>query len=108
MAANERQKLETLVGYLKGIGISRFDVDAVNFDPRTVVTYSRPDASAALKLAHSAAVHDKWFRAQVEQGLKEANDVGIQWVSNEEVKAESAKRRAQWRASAARHRRGAA
>ena len=102
------KKLETLVGYLKGIGISRFDVDAVNFDPRTVSTYSRPDASAALKLAHSAAVHDKWFRAQVEQGLKEANDVGIQWVSNEEVKAESAKRRAQWRASAARHRRGAA
>lgn len=102
------KKLETLVGYLKGIGISRFDVDAVNFDPQTVATYRRPDASAALKLAHSAAMHDKWFRAQVERGLKEANDAGTQWVSNEEVKAESAKRRAQWRAAAAaRPRRGA-
>ena len=95
------KKLETLVGYLKGVGISRFDVDAVNFDPLTVATYRRPDASAALKLAHSAAAHDKWFRAQVGQVLKEANDAGTQWVSNEEVKAESAKRRAQWRAAAA-------
>lgn len=95
------KKLETLVGYLKGIGIGRFDVDAVNFDPRTVVTYTRPDASAALKRAHSAAEHDKWFRMQVEQGLKEANDAATQWISNDEVKAESVKRRAQWRASAA-------
>ena len=102
------KKLETLVGYLKGIGISRFDVDAVNFDPQTVATYSRPDASAALKLAHSAAVHDKWFRAQVGQGLHEANDAGTQWISNDEVKAESARRRAQWRAAAAAKPRGGA
>ena len=102
------KKLETLVSYLKGIGISRFDVDAVNFDPQTVATYRRPDASAALKLAHAAAVHDKWFRAQVERGLKEADDTGTPWISNDEVKAESAKRRAQWRAAAAaRPRRGA-
>ena len=95
------KKLETLVRYLKDIGISRFYVDAVNFDPQTVSTYSRPDASAALKRVHSAAEHDKWFRAQVEQGLKAANDPRTQWISNNEVKAESAKRRARWRASAA-------
>ena len=59
--------------------------------------------------AHETAAHDKWFRAQVEQGLKEANDAGTQWISNDEVKAESAKRRAQWRArAAARPGRGAA
>ena len=90
------KKLETLVGYLKDIGISRFDVDAANFDSRTVTTYSRPDASAALKRAHAAAAHDKWFREQVAQAIKEADDPATQWVSNETVKAESAKRRAAW------------
>ena len=91
------KKLETLVSYLKEIGISRFDVDAVNFDPQTVSTYSRPDASKALKRAHAAAAHDKWFREQVAQALKEAEDPATQWVSNETVKAESARRRAAWR-----------
>ncbi len=95
------KKLETLVGYLKGIGISRFDVDAANFDSATVATYTRPDASAALKRAHDAAAHDKWFRAEVEQAMKEADDPNAVWVSNDEVKAESAKRRAIWLARAA-------
>jgi hypothetical protein len=95
------KKLETLVGYLKGVGISRFDVDAENFDPHTVTTYSRPDASESLKRAHAAAAHDKWFREQVAQGIKEADDPATQWVSNETVKAESAKRRAAWSKRAA-------
>ena len=95
------KKLETLVGYLKDIGISRFDVDAANFDPKSVTTYSRPDASAALKRAHAAAAHDKWFREQVAQAIKAADDPATQWVSNEIVKAESAKRRAAWRKRAA-------
>lgn len=91
------KKLETLVGYLMGVGISRFDVDAANFDPQTVATYSRPDASEALKRAHAAAAHDKWFREQVAQGIKEADDPATHWVSNETVKVESAQRRAAWR-----------
>lgn len=91
------KKLETLVGYLKEIGISRFDVDAMNFDPQTVTTYRRPDASESLKRAHAAAAHDQWFREQVTQGLKEADDPATQWVSRETVKAESARRRAEWR-----------
>ena len=95
------KKLETLVGYLRSVGISRFDVDAANFDPQSVTTYSRPDASAALKRAHAAAAHDKWFREQVAQAIKEADDPATQWVSNETVKAESAKRRAAWRKRAA-------
>jgi hypothetical protein len=91
------KKLDTLVGYLKEIGISRFDVDTANFDPQSVTTYSRPDASEALKRAHAAAAYDKWFREQVAQGIKEAADPAAQWVSNESVKAESAQRRAVWR-----------
>jgi hypothetical protein len=91
------KKLETLVRYLKDIGISRFDVDSANFDPQSVTTYSRPDASEALKRAHAAAAHDKWFSEQVALGIKGADDPAAQWVSNESVKAESAQRRAAWR-----------
>lgn len=95
------KKLETLVGYLKGVGISRFEVDAANFDPQTLATYNRPDTSEALKRAHAAAAHDKWFRQQVAQGLGEAEDPATPWVSNDTVKAESAQRCAAWRKGAA-------
>ena len=88
------KKLETLVGYLKDIGVSRFDVDAANFDSTTAATYSRPDASAALKRAHAAAGHDKWFRAQVAEAVKEADDPATEWVSHEDAKASWAKQRA--------------
>ena len=95
------KRLETLVGYLKDIGIDRFDVDAADFDSANVKTYSRPDTSATLKQAHAALVHDRWFREQVAQAVKEADDPATQWVSNETAMSESAKRRAAWRARGA-------
>jgi hypothetical protein len=94
------KKLETLVGYLSGIGIHGFHVDTSNFDPQNVGTYSRPDASVALKRAHAAAAHDKWFREQVARGLAEADNPATKWISNEAVKGESARRRAAWRKAA--------
>ena len=66
----------------------------------TVKTYSRPDTSATLKQAHAALVHDRWFREQVAQSVKDADDPATQWVSNETAMVESAKRRAAWRAGA--------
>ena len=95
------KKLDTLVGYLKAMGIHRFEVDAVDFDPLSVATYTRPDASAALKRAHAAAAHDHWFREQVALAIEEAEDPATQWVSNEAAKAESAQRREAWRQRAA-------
>lgn len=35
------RRLETLVEYLKGVGISSFDVEAVNYDPHSVTTAKR-------------------------------------------------------------------
>lgn len=102
------KKLETLVSYLKGVGVSHFDVDSANFDAASGKTYTRPDTSAALKRAHAAAAHDKWFREQVAQAIKEADDPATEWVSNDAVKAESAKRRAVWRRTAAQGRSGGA
>ena len=66
------KKLETVVSYLKEIGINRFDVDAAGYDAAQLKTYSRPDRAEAMRQAHEAAAHDKWFRAQVQQGLDDA------------------------------------
>ena len=95
------KRFETLVGYLKAIGINRFDVDAANFDLASVKTYSRPDASATLKQAHAALVHDRWFREQVTRAVQQADDAATRWVSNETVMAQSATRRVGWRKRAA-------
>ena len=89
------KKFDTLASYLKQIGIEQFRTDTRQFDP-AVTTVRRADTSERMKRAHEAAAHDVWFRAQVEQGLTEANDPNTQWVSNEAVKATSAKRRAAW------------
>ena len=37
------RRFETLVSYLKGVGIARYDVDAANFDPDTLHATRRPD-----------------------------------------------------------------
>jgi len=76
-------KLETLVNYLRGIGISQFAVDAANYDPKPL--RKRPDSAARMKRTFDAADHDKWFREQVEEGIRQANDPNTVWVSHEEV-----------------------
>lgn len=63
------RRLETLVTYLKSIGLSQFDVDAANYDQATPTAAKRPDRAAALKQAHEAAAYDKWFRAEVQKEL---------------------------------------
>jgi hypothetical protein len=63
------RKFETLVSYLKEIGIARFDVDAANYDPEAVSTTRRPDRAEALKRAHEAAAYDTWFREQVQASI---------------------------------------
>lgn len=60
------KKLETLVSYLKEVGIAQFDVDASNYSPESQNRNTRPDRSAALKRAHEAVAYDAWFREQVQ------------------------------------------
>lgn len=69
-AVRSFKRFETLVGYLKGVGIAEYRVNAVNFDPvalkaRTV----RPDSSSRLKHAHEAAAYDKWLKAEVQEAI---------------------------------------
>ncbi|MBT1073459.1 hypothetical protein [Pelotalea chapellei] len=88
-------RFETLVSYLKEIGISQFFVNASNYDPTNKKTH-RPDSAVRMKRTFDAAEHDKWFRDQVEEGIRQADDPNAVWVSNEEVEARGAQRRAAW------------
>lgn len=67
------RKLETLVEYLKRIGIPRFDVDAVNYDPHSVISTKRPDRAEAMKDAHAAAAYTKWLKAEVQEALDDTS-----------------------------------
>ncbi|MCK4709144.1 MAG: hypothetical protein KAU21_11055 [Gammaproteobacteria bacterium] len=62
-------KLDSLVKYLRKLGIRKFDTDATNFDPDQISSRKRPDKSEALKRVHAAAEYDKWFREQVQASL---------------------------------------
>lgn len=83
------RKLETLVSYLKDVGIGRFDVDAINYDPLSQKTTKRPDRSVALKRAHEAAAYDTWFRTQVQASIDDPRPS----VANEDVRMAFAKRK---------------
>jgi len=67
------RKFETLVSYLKGVGIVRFDVDAVNWDADSLNARTRPDTSAAMKKAHEAAAYDKWLRDEVQEAIDDTS-----------------------------------
>ena len=84
------RKFETLVSYLKEIGIVRFDVDAANYDTDTATVIRRPDRADALKRAHEAAAYDTWFREQVQASMNDPRPS----VSDEEARTMFAKRRA--------------
>jgi hypothetical protein len=89
------KRMETLVAYLREVGISRFDVDAADFSAETAPARRRPDRAEALRRAHEAVEHDKWFREQVEIGVREADDPNAKWISHDEVQQRWEKRRAE-------------
>ncbi|MGO7333587.1 hypothetical protein [Rhizobium leguminosarum] len=86
------KRMDTLVSYLKDVGISQFDVDAAGYAPETA---SRPDRAAALRRTHEAAEYDKWFRKQVEEAIREADDPNAVWISAQEAEERMDKLRAE-------------
>lgn len=83
------RKFETLVGFLREIGINQFDVDATAFD-REAAAWARPDRSAALKEAHAARAYDNWFREQVQESLDDPRPNVSQAKANDEMRAKKA------------------
>lgn len=83
------RKFETLVGYLKGVGIVSFDVDAVNWNANSLTVRTRPDTTEALKKAHAAAAYDKWLKAEIQEAIDDPSPS----IPHEEVKKHFAVRR---------------
>ncbi|WP_440029714.1 antitoxin PaaA2 family protein [Chromobacterium amazonense] len=84
------KKLETLVAYLAGVGITNFDVDAAGFNPASTQRVQRPDRSAALRRAHQAVAYDTYVREAVQAAL----DDPTPGVPHEEAKSAFAAKRA--------------
>ncbi len=64
------RKFETLVSYLKGIGIVRYQVDASQFDVAALKTArKRGDAAERMKNAHEAAAYKGWLTQQVQEAI---------------------------------------
>jgi hypothetical protein len=89
------KRMDTLVSYLMDLGIPQFDVDSAEYEPASA---SRPDRSEALKRTHEAADYDKWFREQVEEAIREADDPNTVWISNEDMEKEWSAMRAELQA----------
>lgn len=91
------RSLDRCILYLRNeLHIARFDMlDATNHSDAAITGgKSRNDASERLRRAHKAAAHDRWFRDQVAQGIKEADDPNTRWVTNDQAKAVWAAKRA--------------
>ncbi len=85
------RKFETLVGYLKGIGIAKYQVDASHFDPVALKTNrKRTDAAERMKNAHEAAAYKGWLTQQVQESIDDPQPS----VPHSEVMAEWAAERA--------------
>ncbi|MFI4940100.1 MAG: hypothetical protein ACHP7O_07145 [Burkholderiales bacterium] len=67
------RRLETLVNYLKDVGIPRFEVDAVNFDSSIGTTRKRPDRAAAMKDANEAVAYRKWLNAEIQEAIDDTS-----------------------------------
>ncbi len=90
------------IAVLHRIGAHKVEVDTSAWSPEQARQQSRPDTAERQRRAHSAvAAHDAWFRAEVEQALSEANGSAARWIPQEEVKRQSASKRAAWQAAAA-------
>lgn len=76
------KRFETLVSYLKEMGLAKYQVDAVNYTPETPKesTAKRPDAAERMKRAHEAAAYDDWLRAKVAVSM-----VGIEQGTNQRI-----------------------
>jgi hypothetical protein len=74
---------------LRDLGIVTALVDATAWEPELVEGgMPRPDRAAAMKQAHEAVLHDRWFRDQVMEGLREADDPATVPIPHDQVMRE--------------------
>lgn len=92
-AIRNYRRFETLVDYLKSIGIAKYQVDATGYAP--VVPASdrkRTDAAQRMKDAHAAVAYRDWLEDKVKTARAGLDDGSNKPISDAEWAAE----RAQW------------
>lgn len=72
-------KIDGAAKTLKGLGVVKSELDTSGYSPGSVLSKRRPDRTQALKDAHKAALHDKWFRDQIELAVTEADSPDAVW-----------------------------
>ena len=92
------RKYETLVGYLKSIGIARYQVDATQFDAAALKTgRKRTDAAERMKNAHEAAAYKGWLTQQVQEAIDDPRpsvpheQVAVDWATERAALVKRAK-----------------
>lgn len=87
------RKFETLVEYLKSIGIAKYQVDATGYEPVVPATdRKRTDAAERMKEAHAAVAYRKWLEGKVSAARAGIADGSNKPIPDEEWAAE----RAEW------------
>jgi len=83
---------------LHAMGAHKVEVDTTAWSPAEagIEARKRPDTAERQRRAHEAAAHDAWFRSEVELGLREVDDPGAEWFSQEDMKRQSQIKRAEW------------
>ena len=88
------RNLNSAAAYVRDdLGVMRFEVDAAGHLP-DANPRRRPDQAAALRRAHAAAEHDRWFRAEIEQAVAEADAPDAIWITHHEVEEVMRRQRA--------------
>ena len=87
------KKFETLVDYLKSIGLAKYQVDATGYEPVAPASdRKRTDAAERMKEAHAAVAYRNWLEGKVS-----AARAGMADGSNQPIPdAEWAAERAEW------------
>lgn len=92
------RKFETLVNYLKSIGLVQYQVDARQYDPVAHATErQRGDAAIRLKNAHAAASYKGWLTKEVQEAIDDPSpsvphaQVAAEWKTERAALTKQAK-----------------
>lgn len=92
------KKFETLVQYLKSIGLAKYQVDATEYEPVAPASdRKRTDAAERMKNAHAAAAYKGWLTKEVQDAIEDSrpsiphDEVMAEWKTERAALASKAK-----------------
>lgn len=81
-------RFESLVSYLRGLKIDRFQVEAAGFEAKAAPSRRRPDRAEALRRVHRVAASETPLPQALQAALLEADAPAAQWLSHKDLKRE--------------------